>query len=126
MNLTKLDIAFGEWVKLRDANQHGFVWCIYCGEGFHMKHSEACHFIDRRHLSTRFHEKNVHAGHPGCNRENNLTYYARRLDLLYGPGIVQELTTLHRQTVKYSQAEIDRLTVHYKTESKRLKKEKGL
>lgn len=126
MNLSKLDKVFSEFIRLRDADENGLCPCVYCKHTVPWKSAEACHFIDRRHLSTRFDERNVNAGCFECNRTASIFDYAENLTDKHGPRVIEELTIKHRQTVKLSQADIDRLTEHYKDEVRKLKAEKGL
>ena len=126
MNLEKLDRVFSKWVRLRDANEAGYCTCCFCEKPVKWTDAEACHFVDRRHLSTRFHEKNVHAGHILCNRENDLGEYANFLRQKYGDGVPQELAMLHRQVLKLSQKDVQYLENKYLELIRLEQKAKGL
>ena len=86
------------------------------------------HFMNRRHLGTRFSEENCHGGCEPCNCYNggNLEAYEAHLRREYGDNIIDKLTMLKNAVTKFAPYEIKEMTKHYKREVKRLKKEKGL
>jgi len=128
MNRDKLDKAFSEFIRLRDADDNGMIRCISCGKLIHWKKADAGHYVNRKHSSLRWSETNVNAQCVPCNRfdEGNLPAYGIVLEKKFGKGIIEKLLAAKKQTVKYSQTEKDLLTKHYQSEVKRIKKEKGL
>ena len=97
----KLDILFSLYVRQKDSID-GYIQC-YCGARIPWKDSDASHYIVRRHLATRYSERNVHPSCRRCNRfqGGNLSAYALYLESTYGPGILQELEREKQKTVRY-------------------------
>lgn len=126
--MEKLDKIFSEYVRIRDADASGYVHCYCCGYPIHWTNAQAMHFMNRRHLGTRFNEENVNAGCPPCNmyQNGNLEAYEAHLIREYGDSIIDKLTMLKTTVMKFAPYEIEEMTDHYRREVKRLKKEKGL
>lgn len=123
-----LDRIFSEFIRRRDADKDGYVRCYCCNYPVHWESAQAMHFCNRRHLNTRWFEKNVHGGCISCNMYNggNLEAYERHLKKDYGESIVEVLTIMKNTYMKYSDDEMEGMIIHYKNEVKRLRKEKGL
>lgn len=113
--IKKLDREFSIFIRLRDS-QNGVGRCISCGKVVHWKQADCGHFVNRKHLSLRFSEKNCNLQCRACNRfdEGNPVGYARGLIEKYGDGILEELEIAKRQTVKFSKAEIELMIKHYR------------
>jgi hypothetical protein len=128
MNDKKLWKAFSEFIRLRDSNEHGIVYCITCGSPRNWKGVDAGHGIGRQHLSTKFHEQNNHGQCKPCNgfEAGQRDIYRIRVDQKYGPGTWDKLILISRQTCKRSQFEIDVMEKYYKQEVVKLKKLKGI
>lgn len=129
MNLKdKLDKVFSEYIRIRDADQNGFIRCISCGKSVFWKEADAGHYINRKHLSLRFNEINVNAQCRSCNRfdEGNIPAYGMALQGKYGKEIIEKLLASKNQTMKLGRFEIEQLTKDVKTKLSQLKKEKGL
>jgi hypothetical protein len=73
----KLDRIFSQYIRLRDADQNGYIRCISCGKIVLWKEADNGHFINRKHMSLRFSETNCNAQCRSCNRfdEGNMTGY---------------------------------------------------
>lgn len=126
--MEKLDKIFSEYVRLRDADDNGYIRCYCCGYQVHWEYAHNMHFMNRRHLGTRFSEENCHGGCEPCNSYNggNLEAYEAHLIREYGDNIIDKLTMLKTTVTKFAPYEIKEMMKHYKREVKRLKKEKGL
>lgn len=126
--MERLDKIFSEYVRLRDADYNGYIRCYCCGYPIHWTNAQAMHFMNRRHLGTRFNEENVKAGCIPCNmyQNGNLKAYEEHLIKEYGENIIDKLTVLKNAVTKFSPYEIEKMIEHYRNEVKRLKKEKGL
>ncbi len=126
--IKKLDRIFSEFIRLRDANKDGYVRCISCGKLKHWKDVDNGHYINRKHMSTRYSEKNCNGQCRACNRfdEGNMIGYTKGLIKKYGQGILEELEVLKFQTSKFSKFELEVLAKHYKEEVKKLKQIKGV
>ena len=99
----KLDIAFSKMIRKRD-DKGGFFICCSCGQIKPSEQADAGHFINRKWVSVRWHEQNVHSQCRACNRfdEGNASGYALFMINKYGKERVEFLQALSRQTAKYS------------------------
>ncbi|MDR1221436.1 MAG: recombination protein NinG [Tannerella sp.] len=120
----KLDRIFSEYIRLRDADSNGYCRCISCGSIHHWKECDAGHFVNRKHMSTRYGEKNVNAQCRRCNRfdEGNQIGYTRGLIGKYGKEIIDELDIKKHSASKMTKPEYELLINHYKVEVMELKK----
>ena len=120
----KLDAVFSEFIRLRD----GTFVCISCGRLLPYDQADCGHYINRKHMSTRFSEKNCNAQCRSCNRfdEGNIQGYRRGLVAKYGESVVLMLEASKNQINKLSEFEYKAMIDHYRKEVKRLKKEKGI
>lgn len=98
----KLDKIFSEYIRRRDVNENGYGECIDCGKPLHFSEGDAGHFVGRRHLATRWDERNVHLQDRYCNRFlNGRQYeYGLALDEKYGPGTADELIQKSKEVFK--------------------------
>ena len=121
----RLDRIFSEYIRRRDArtNPNGYVSCCSCGQVAHWKQMDAGHYISRKHNTTRYHPKNVHAQCRQCNRydEGNKSGYSLFLTRAYGPGIIAALDHLGHQSKRFRAPELLELIAEYRAKLKRLK-----
>lgn len=124
----KLDREFSRYIRLRDALPDGTFKCISCGQVKPISQADCGHYINRKHMATRFDEMNCNAQCIACNRfdEGNMSGYRQGLVRKYGERSVLLLEAKKNQTRKYSDFEYHALIKHYKAEAERLRKEKGL
>lgn len=124
----KLWKIFSVYIRLRDADKHGYCTCITSGQKVFWKECDAGHFIARSHKATKFNEQNVNAQTVRDNRfiSGRQFEHSLAIDKKYGPGTAVKLLVLSRGICKWTKFEIDELTKHYKKEVQRLQKEKGL
>ena len=122
--IQRLDKVFSIFIRLRDSNENGYIRCISCGKIVHWKKSDCGHFINRKHLSTRWHEKNCNAQCRACNRfdEGNFPGYLVGINKKYGTKILDELTLLKYQVSKLTDLEGKLLIDYYKKRVKELEK----
>ncbi len=66
----KADTLFSEWIRRRRADVNGYAVCIMCGLKKHWRQMTNGHFKKRRHLSTRFEDKNCEVLCYDCQRES--------------------------------------------------------
>lgn len=125
---TKLDREFSRYIRLRDALPDGTFKCISCGQVKPISQADCGHYVNRKHMATRFDEMNCNAQCIACNRfdEGNMSGYRQGLVRKYGERNVLLLEAKKNQTRKYSDFEYHALIKHYKAEAERLSKEKGL
>lgn len=128
MKLDALDRAFSKYIRLRDSDENGLCRCISCGKIHRWDDIDNGHFINRRHMGTRFDEKNCNAQCRHCNSfdEGNAAGYAAGLIAKYGNGIIEELLVKTAFGRNYAQFEIDELAKYYRDEAKKLLKTKSL
>ena len=124
----KLDREFSRYIRLRDALPDGTFKCISCGQVKDLSQADCGHYVNRRHMATRFDEMNCNAQCRSCNRfdEGNMQGYRRGLVAKYGEQRVLLLEAKKHESRKYSMFEYEALIQHYKEEVKRLRKEKEL
>ena len=117
----KLDKVFSEYIRKRDT-RNGVFKCISCGRILHYEQADCGHYINRKHMSTRFDEMNCNAQCISCNRfdEGNIQGYRRGLVALYGEQQVALLEAKKHNFRKYSDFEYEVLIKHYKEEIKKL------
>ena len=125
---SRLDRVFSEYIRLRDAMPNGTFRCISCGQVKDLSQADCGHYVNRRHMATRFDEMNCNAQRRSCNRfdEGNMQGYRRGLVAKYGEQRVLLLEAKKHESRKYSMFEYEALIQHYKEEVKRLRKEKEL
>lgn len=129
MNLEKqLDEVFSQFIRLRDSDCNGYIRCYCCGYAVHWTNAHNGHFINRRHLGTRWHEINNNACCTPCNiyKNGNLDAYRERLVSKWSESIIDQLTMLKTSVIKFTDTELKDMIKHYKNEVKKLRKEKGL
>ena len=118
-----LDRVFSEYIRRRDADENGLIRCISCGKIVHWKDADAGHYINRRHNSTRYDEKNVNAQCRSCNRfdEGNIQGYRKGLIAKYGEKAVELLEIKKRNICRLGQFEINILADEFRGKLKVLK-----
>ena len=95
--------VFSRWIRELDK------WtCYTCGKQGKGSFMHAGHYISRKHNSTMFDERNVHAQCMNCNLwgYGNMGVYTLKLQEQYGPDIIRELT---EKSKKIKQWEVDEL-----------------
>jgi len=112
-----LDKVFSIFIRLRVANSEGIVKCFTCGKYSHWKNGMQCgHYISRRHLSTRFDEKNCQVQCEKCNLydQGNAGKFAMHLIEEYGSTILRELDIKRNNKSNMGRFEYIHLINHYK------------
>ena len=120
----KLDTIFSQYIRLREADNKGFVTCFTCGKNSHYKTQQAGHFQSRRHYATRWDERNVQVQCVGCNmfKAGEQFLFAKALDDKYYAGISDELYITAQTIVKFSNLDIELLITKYQELVKDLNK----
>jgi len=125
----ELDKWFSLYIRLRDADSNGLVFCFTCGRSKHYKSGMQCgHFQSRRFLATRFDEQNCAPQCVACNmfRGGEQYKFALNLDAKYREGKAEELEIKARTICKYSRLDYTSRIYYYKSCVENLKKEKGI
>jgi len=131
-SLHNADKWFSIYIRLRDADQNGYIICCSCGKRVFWRDADAGHFIGRKIRATRYDERNVHAQDRYCNRfcnrflDGNSAGYARFLIAKYGVKILETLDLDSRRTTRWTPAEINEMADDFKARAIKLSKEKGL
>lgn len=127
MKKETLDKIFSEYIRIRDSDDKGLIRCISCGKIVPWKESDCGHYINRKHNSTRYDEKNCNAQCRSCNRfdEGNIQGYRSGLISKYGQWVVNVLELKKYNYCKMGQFEIDILGKEYKQKLKYLKIQKA-
>ncbi|RGY28166.1 recombinase [Bacteroides sp. OF02-3LB] len=126
--MVKLDIVFSKFIRVRDMRKDGTFICISCNRILPYEQADCGHYINRKHMATRFNEKNCNAQCRSCNRfdEGNLQGYRRGLISKYGESVVLMLESMKNQINKISDFEYKAMIDYYRKETKRLMKEKNM
>ena len=124
----ELDKYFSLFIRLRDATDTGLCQCITCGVVKHYKSMHNSHFQSRKHLATRWNEKNCDVGCVACNmfRGGEQYKFALALDSKYGEGTAEDLESLSRTIVKFTRVDYEDNIRYYKDLVEKIKKEKGI
>lgn len=119
--IDRLDAVFSKFIRRRDC---GFEYgrCISCGKIITFNDCDCGHYINRKHMATRYDENNCNAQCRSCNRfsEGNIQGYRRGLIKKYGEKITDNLEIKKHNISKLSEAELDVLISYYKTKIKEL------
>lgn len=113
----KLWEVFSQYIRRRNADSAGMVFCFTCGSPHHWKDLDAGHYVAKSlGLSVYFEEKNVHPQCTGCNRfrHGNLTQYALKLKETYGDSILEELDAIRKIGRKISRSGYEEMIERYK------------
>ncbi len=135
-----VDKWFSKFIRLRDIlrNHDDFVFGICCtckqpimiygiDSGWN-PNAHCGHFIGRYFRSTRFDEQNCHLQCHSCNTfaEGKQFEHGLFIDKNHGPGTAEKLLIKSKQLCKRNRYDFEVLVEHYKTEAKKLAKEKGI
>lgn len=123
-----LDVWFSKYIRLRDTMPNGYCRCISCGKIKHIYDIDCGHYFSRRHLSTRFDERNANGECKYCNRfdSEHLEGYRDNLIRKIGENEFMKLKVLKSSTKHFLHTELIEMINYYKNESKRLSTEKGI
>ena len=112
----ELDRVFSLFIRQRDADENGNITCISSGKIIPWKKSDCGHYINRKHMSTRYDEINCNAQSRSDNRfdEGNMSGYRQGLIKKYGLKEVEELEIRKFNTSNLGKAEMKILIGIYK------------
>jgi len=108
--------TFSEYIRKRDADWKGDCTCVTCGVVKPIKEMQAGHFIQGRHNSILFDERNVHTQCYSCNvmkYGNSLKYY-RFMESKYGEKIILELEEKDTEKKSFTVEELKGLREEFK------------
>ena len=118
--IKELDSAYSKYIRQKDADDNGQVKCYTCDKVKHWKSIDCGHYISRRHLSTRYYEKNTKPQCKGCNifKEGNKPVFALELIKEYGKDVLEELDSLSHIKIKYDRNKLSNMIMYYKKKDK--------
>ena len=125
----ELDKWFSLYIRLRDATDEGMVHCFTCGKVSNYKTGmQNGHFQSRKHLATRWDNKNCQVQCVACNmfKSGEQYKFGLNLDAKYGSGTADDLELLARQSFKITRSQYLDYIFYYKSIVENLKKEKGI
>tara|TARA_R110002012_G_scaffold228558_1_gene400949 strand:+ start:2588 stop:2980 length:393 start_codon:yes stop_codon:yes gene_type:complete len=111
----RLDTVFSLYIRLREANNE-IVECYTCGKISHYKKGMQCgHFQSRKFYATRWDVDNARNQCYACNvmKYGEQYKFGLKLDKECGKGTAERLMIKSRQTVKYSNDDLESLITYY-------------
>lgn len=120
-----LDRVFSKYIRTKNLKDN-FVECVTCNRKYPINKIQAGHFMSRKHYSTRWDEENVFPQCYGCNvmQQGQQYLFSKYIDNKYGEGYSDVLLYRSRETVKFSDFEIEEMIQDYTNRLKALEKEK--
>ena len=114
--IKELDSVYSKYIRQKDADDNGQVKCYTCDKVKHWKSIDCGHYISRRHLSSRFYEKNTKPQCKGCNifKEGNKPVFALQLIKEYGKDVLEELDSLSHIKIKYDRNKLSNMIAYFK------------
>ena len=115
----KLWGIFSKVIRMRNADENGYVKCISCEKVDHYKNLDCGHYLPKSlGLSIYFEETNVAPQCTHCNRfrHGHQPKYALALIEKYGPEILEELDKKQRNPRQIKSWEYEELIEKYKKE----------
>jgi len=111
--IAKLDRLFSLFIRKRDCTPIGR--CISCGKIITFETCDCGHYINRKHMSTRFDEMNCNAQCRACNRfdEGAIQGYRKGLIEKYGHHVVEMLEIKKFNICPMKEADLDILIKYY-------------
>jgi len=108
--------AFSRMIRMKYADNNGYIGCVTCGVGKHWKESQAGHFLDGRRNSVLFDDRNVHPQCVKCNMymSGNKVKYYEFMRKKYGQETIDELQYLDKIDKKFTRDELIDMTNKYK------------
>jgi len=127
----RLDYYFSLFIRLRDSNDEGIIFCCTCGRPKPWRDRKGvgaeCGHYSKRNKSHRFTEMNCSAQCNYCNdrMKGEADKHAEYIDKKYGEGTARGLRESENILIKRPrQWYLDKIE-YYKNKAKKLAKEKG-
>ena len=119
----RLDVHFSKFIRKRDSLAgplSGYFRCCSCSQLKPINQADAGHYINRRWMTTRWREDNVHAQCRSCNRfdEGNGSGYSAFMIEKYGTNHMEYLRAVSRETSGFSDFELTMMIAEYKRKLK--------
>ena len=122
--IRELDKYVSLYVRRKDADKNGLVYCYTCGVRGHWKSMDCGHYIKRRYLHTRWDLLNVRKQCQFCNRTlgGNYGVYEKKIREELGTDNVQKLWDKAYKTDKIPTVMLEVMLEEIKTKVKNLEK----
>ena len=123
--IVALDRVFSKYIRTKYLRDN-FVECVTCNRKYPINKIQAGHFMSRRHYSTRWDEENVFPQCFGCNvgKSGEQYLFSKFIDQKFGEGYSDMLLFKSKETVKFSDVEIEEMIQDFTNRLKVLEKEK--
>lgn len=120
--MKKADTFFSKFIRLRDADEHGYVSCVTCGSRRHWREVDCGHFITRAKQATRYDERNCHAQCKGCNRFQGGKFleHEAAIDRIHGRGTAEELKRKAMMPCRRAAIDFAHIAMEYKAKANEL------
>jgi hypothetical protein len=125
----KAKTEFQKYVRMRDADDNGWVRCCTCNTAHRWNDCDGGHFIPANATaSTTYDERNCHAQCSRCNhfKSGNLIEYTLFMQSKYGNDVVHELREKSKEIKKYKTFDYKEMIAQYKKQQKEMEKIKCL
>jgi len=126
--IQKLDAAFSEYIRLRNADANGNVKCITCGDQHHWRDVDCGHFVKRGNNAVRWNLQNCGEQCRLCNStfDGREDLHAEYIDRTYGEGTAEKLRRMGKEDEKFTVPELESMCDELRKEIRELKVEKGM
>ena len=123
--ITKLDNVFSIYIRLRDRVNEDYSKCMTCSSIILWRGTNKLdngHFMSRKHMATRWEEKNCGAQCVSCNHYGAGRQYefSIALDSKFGKGTADRMLVKSNGVAKFMPFELDEMIKHYKEKIKEL------
>lgn len=104
------------YVRLKDADCHGYVQCVTCKTRHHWKEMQAGHFIDGHNNTVMFDLRLIHPQCRRCNLKtawglsgNKVAYTVYMMDIGYTKEDIETFERMKMQSKKFDLAELEQM-----------------
>lgn len=117
-----LDAVFSKYIRMKGADDNGYVSCVTCGATDKYSQMQCGHFIPRTHMYTRFLELNCAVQCPDCNvrLRGNPIKFSQYLESTHS-GSVEILIEQGQTVYRYTISELKSMILDYTKKVKLLK-----
>lgn len=114
--MKEADKWFSEWIRLRDADEDGYVTCITSGRRIKWRQADCGHWISRAKMATRYDERNCHAQGKMANRfqGGHFLEHGLAIERIHGAGTRAILEAKAMRECKMTTADFQFIANTYK------------
>ena len=109
--INNLDKIFSLYIRLKNADTHGFCKCFTCDNKYFWKQIHCGHFMSRKNFSTRWEESNCATQCIGCNIFKHGEQYMFGLKL--GKDLSESLLIKSKKIVKFTDQDLNDMIEKY-------------